>query len=491
MKVPLTRSGNPTLLLVQPDDPAPRFLVVALDPRQVTVQLKGQLVRDESISLAAQLRNRLDEESIRCSQAALLLSRPQVEFFSARLPPASDHELPALVENFVAQETDDSDGRVIDFLITGGDDETTTDVLALTCQRELVNASLREFKEAGFRLRAVTYRGFGSVQLIQQVAHQKLPITIAITSTDSSTDIAVMQHRKPVMFRTVQRGLTADESYAAALAAEVQRTLAFVGAGDEDSALIYLIGDKSELGSVAEVLSDTVSSSVTITGVRDRVDDTAVAPFEDAAGYAQLIGMASAIAQDRLPSNFLAPRRAAPSPRPWRRYAAIAVAAVAVLGSAFYVASTERRAQLAQIARQQATLDKLARRVNQATELQDVVDSVRQWQQTDITWLDELKDLSERFPERSESLVKKMTMSAAEQGVGVIDLSVQVNSPEVITALESAIRDDRHRVSSKRVTEVNDTEQLTWSFETRIVFQPLPKPENLLPEPLQDVEVEP
>jgi len=283
VKLPSVPSRNSTLLLVQPDDPAARFLVVALDQRQVTVLLKGQLVRDNNMTLAAQLRGRLDEESIRCGQAVLVLSRPEIEFFAGSMPPAEEHELPALVESFVAQEIDDSDDRIVDFLVTGGDGETTTDVLALTCHHELVTRNMRDFKEAGLRLRAVTYRGLGSVQLIHQVAHQKLPITIAITSTDSSTDIAVMQHRQPVLFRTLQRGLSADESYAAALAAEVQRTLAFVGAGDEDSALIYLIGDKSELSSVAEVLSDTVSSSVTMTSVLDQVDDTAVAPFTDAA----------------------------------------------------------------------------------------------------------------------------------------------------------------------------------------------------------------
>lgn len=479
------------MLLVEQGAATPRFLVVSTDAKQLKVLLKGQLVRDESVTLAQQLRGRLDEESIRCSQAALLLSRPDVEFFAGSMPPADEHELPALVESFVAQETDDHEDRTIDFLITGGDHQTTTDFLAITCDRQLLNDSIRQFKEAGFRLRAVTYRGLGAVQLIHQVAHQKLPTTIVITTSESSTEIAVLQQRQPVLFRTIQRGLTSGDTYATALAAEVQRTLAFVGAGDQDSALIYLIGSKSELSDVAEVLSETVSSSVTITGVLDRVDDAAVAPFDDAASYAQLIGIAAAIQQDRLPANFLSPRKPAPVAQPWRRYAAVGGLAAVALGIVAYLTLGERAEQLAEIERRQATLDRLSQRVNRSVGLKDIVDAVAAWQKTDITWLDELKDISDRFPQRSQSLVKKMTLSAAENGVGVIDVSVQVNSPEVITELESAIRDQRHSVTSKRVTEVNDSDELTWSFETRIVFQPLPRPENMLPEPIAEVSIDP
>lgn len=465
-------------------------MVATYDQRQLKVLLKGKLVRDQEVTVAQQLRNRLDEESTSCTRAALLLSRPAVEFFAGSMPPAEEHEMPALVENFVAQEIDDSEDRVIDYVITGGDRETTTDVLAMTCERRIVETAAKEFKEAGFKLQAATYNGFGGVQLIHQVAHQKLPITVAITSADSSTEIAVLQQRQPVLFRTIQRGVEPGEPYASALAAEVQRTLAFIGAGDKDSALIYLMGAKEELSEVAQVLSETVSSSVTITGVLDHVDDSDVQPFDDAPSYAQLIGVASAIHQDRLAANFLSPRRTQSPEPPWQKIAVFGGLAALVLGVFGYIGSAERVDQLDQIEQRKGTIEKLAKRGNRSAELQDIVDAVTTWQKNDITWLDELKDLSDRFPERNESLVRKMTLSAADNGAGVVDLSVQVNSPEVITELESAIRDDRHSVSSKRVTEVSDSEELTWSFDTRIVFQPLPRPEKTLPDPVEDVTVD-
>jgi hypothetical protein len=490
VKLPFVPNRSDAILLIDQGDPTPRFLVAGYDQKQLVVLMKGQLVRDEESTIAQQLRNRLDEESIGCTKAALLLSRPTVEFFSGSMPPAEEHELPALVENFVVQEADDSENRVIDFVVTGGDNETTTDVLAMTCDRSIITNATRQFRDAGFKLIAATYNGFGSVQLIHQVAHQKLPITIAITSSDASTEIAVLQQRQIVLFRTIQRGVEPGESYASALAAEVQRTLAFIGAGDEDSALIYLMGRQEELGVVAEVMSETVSSSVTITGVLDRVDYSAVEPFEDSASYAQLIGVASAIHQDRLAANFLLPRKAPPAKSPWQRVGVFGALAVVILAVFGYIGWSERAEQMEIIENRQSKIAGLSKRVNQAAELQDIVDSVAVWQRNDITWLDELKDLSDRFPERNESLVRKMTLSAADNGRGVVYLSVQVNSPEIITELESAIRDDRHQVNSQRVTEVGDSEDLTWSFDTTITFQPLPRPKNPLPEPIEDVTVD-
>jgi len=150
--------------------------------------------------------------------------------------------------------------------------------------------------------------------------------------------------------------------------------------------------------------------------------------------------------------------------------------AAAVMLSIAYVAWSERSEQLEAIENKRASVEKFSKRATKAQELQDVLTAVRQWQRNDITWLDELDQLSERFPTRQQSLVRRMSLSSASNGAGVVDLSVQVSSPEVVAALESAIRDERHSVTSKRVSEVADVEGLNWAFETRIVFRPLPRP---------------
>ena len=156
----------------------------------------------------------------------------------------------------------------------------------------------------------------------------------------------MLHHGQPLLFRTLQRGVDTSSAYASALAAELQRTLAFIGAGDEDSAQIYLIGHKDDLGEVASVLAETLSSSVSIASVLDRVDDSDVAPLADAASYANLIGVACAMLDGQLGLNFAQPREPAKPPSPWRRVAFWSSIAAAVLAFFGYIIYDERARQL-------------------------------------------------------------------------------------------------------------------------------------------------
>ena len=68
-------------------------------------------------------------------------------------------------------------------------------------------------------------------------------------------------------------------------------------------------------------------------------------------------------------------------------------------------------------------------------------------------------------------------MSTNTSGNGVIDLGVQVSEPEVVARLEDAVRDARHSISSKRVSETGGQQKLPWAFETQIIFKPSELPE--------------
>ena len=182
--------------------------------------------------------------------------------------------------------------------------------------------------------------------------------------------------------------------------------------------------------------------------------------------------------------DFLNPREIPKPPSRIKRFAfwgAIASTVLLLLGFMWY---SDNQEQKQAIETKKSSLQRFSKRANKSLEYQDVVDAVHQWQKSDIAWLDEIRDLSQRFPMQSESLVKRMTMSTGNDGYGVVDLSVQVSSPDVVTELEAAIRDDRHSVTSKRVAEVSDSENLNWSFETRITFRPTERLPLALEEPL-------
>lgn len=494
MKSTRSKRSGP-LLLVDLSEPSPRYLVVTRGQDRLTALAGGQIERDEETDVATQLREELSKASVACKRAAVLLTRPTIETVSGSLPPASEDELPDLVASLVTQETDDAGERVVDFLTIPAapaePSESSIDVLAVTCDRGMIEQTEARFKDAGFRLEAITYCAVGSIRILHEIAHPTLPVVVAISFSETRTELVVLRDDSPLFFRTIQRGSDSSPEYGSVLASELQRTFAYVGAGEENADEIdgsedvgdgegffqvYLIGPKEPFRELAAMLADTLSCSVSIADIADHVEHGDEQLSQDAASYANLIGVGLAIEQDELPLDFLSPRRSPEAPSPWRRVAvwsAIAAAALFVLG---YAGWTQRTDQLRAIETKKESLKKLALRANKALELQDVVDAVATWQRTDITWLDELKELSDRFPQRRESLVRRLSAQSASDGTGVVDLSVQVRSPEVVTELESAIRDHRHSVSSKRVTEVADSAELNWSFETRVVFRPLRKP---------------
>lgn len=470
------RKQTDAIALVDLSDSPPRFLIVKTGENRLSILAKGSLNEEsEELTVAQKLRQTLAEETLTCTRAAVLLSRPDLETVSGNLPPAADEELPALVASMVLQELDDTD-RVVDFLTIGGEStEAATDVLAITCERDKIDSAQEEFKKAGFKLESMTYCGIGAPGLLREIAHPLLPFVVVITSNKIRTELVVLQQGRVCLFRTIQRGCDQSEAFADSLAAELQRTLAFVGAADEDAVQTYLVGDRGQFEGIASILSETLSCSVSVVDITDHVDHSLLASFDSAAGFANLIGVATAIGQDDLSLDFLNPRKIPQAPSRWRKpifWGSIAVLVLGVLGWADW---SDRSTQFETIARKQESLKGLRRRANRSKSLQNIVNAMETWQKSDITWIDELSDLSKRFPQQSDSLVRRLSAQATANGTGIIDLSMQVKSPEVVTSLETAIRDDRHSVSSKRVTEIADPAELTWSFETRITFRPLPK----------------
>ena len=65
---------------------------------------------------------------------------------------------------------------------------------------------------------------------------------------------------------------------------------------------------------------------------------------------------------------------------------------------------------------------------------------------------------------------------------GRIDLALEVSDPKVRMDLEQAIRDERHAVTSKRVTDTSRQDASTWQFQTTIMIAAPPPPDLELPE---------
>ncbi len=91
----------------------------------------------------------------------------------------------------------------------------------------------------------------------------------------------------------------------------------------------------------------------------------------------------------------------------------------------------------------------------------------------EIVWLDELRELSIRFPASRDAVVLRMSMSAAKGGGGIA-LQGLVRDPSVVARLDQNLHDAYHTVSSRRVGE-HPGEDYSWVFDRSIAVLPRPK----------------
>ena len=462
-------------LFVQATQPVCRYLLAARDPSGPHVTACGSFELDDRLPLAQQIKERILEQGIQTQHVVLLLPRAMVEVASHNLPPATKEELPELVSHAVALAADDASGpRTIDFLVTS-QDHAGIDTLVFSSEEARVRKLEASFKSAGFQLSSVTLSGMGSVELLRHASYRLGKTTIVIGIGDHDVDLAVEINGHPIVFRSLPIADEQPEVVSQGINTEIQRMMALYHIANDESTRLYLLGNESEHRQLSEQIGNELVTAVVNVNPFEEVQSTV--DTDHPSRYANLVGMACAWNQSEIRLDLLNPRKPAPKTGPLRRAVMIAGAAAIFVMATIYMGGRERAEQDRAIELQKTKLKNLQRRADKAQTLRDIADAVDDWRRNDIAWLDEIRELSARLPSPDQALIRRMSMSTNTSGNGVIDLGVQVSEPEVVARLEDAVRDARHSISSKRVSETGGQQKLPWAFETRIVFKPSELPE--------------
>ena len=122
-------------------------------------------------------------------------------------------------------------------------------------------------------------------------------------------------------------------------------------------------------------------------------------------------------------------------------------------------------AQNQQLVQRLKELDDLYKKASQQ---QQLADAVAKWNDSNMIWLDELRDLSVRLPSQRDAIVLHLSMKPSRENTGVIDFDGLVRDPSIVARMEHGVRDDYHEVHSKRVQERLREKTYTWHFETSV-----------------------
>ena len=469
----------PQLLALDWDERELRYVLATTDGRQLTVRRAAAISLapttespDPLARLGDVLGDALGHQKRRRLSTVVVIGRGSVELVHLALPPARDEELPELVANQVLREVPTlGDQTVIDFFSIDASPHEPRRVTAAALAVQPFEQIQTQCAGAGLKATRIVLRPYAAASLLASTRSDSDRSQLVVNRVADEVDLSVLVEGRTVFSRTVRLPAALEgPKRADRLVSEIRRTLTVAQqdtVGEEAIEQITIFGRPGEHQALLDRIEHELGLAATVVDPFDAVDVDGELVMESPGPFAALLGSLVTEARGHVHAvDFLHPRKpAAPASR--RRLVATCAAAVAAMAlmASYYVWHTLAEADATN--RQLALrLSELKTSAKQAAEQKELIDSIRGWQDRSVNWLDELRDLSLRFPPTRDALVLRMTLTSARGGGGAIELEGLVRDPLIVARMERDIRDEFHEVRSRRVQERVQEKAFSWLFET-------------------------
>ena len=466
--------NKPPLLAVQWNSRTVDYILARLQSGALVIERINSLPREveDGLERPADLLA-ADLAALPPGRSRILLGVPrcQVDVAYLDLPPAKDDELPELVNHQIAMEaTDTAEDRILDFLPIDRPGDETRRVCAVSIHPALADTMHQECHQLTSQPESLVFQPTATAQLFHRLTPQIQEPLLLVNLVDRDVDLMLCEQGTVHYTRGFVVSTDAQTELAEQLAVEIRRTLAVAPAEIQSVSHIYLFGTLAEHDLLVRHLTEALDLPVSLLNPFDSLPQEQDPVASDIGRFAPLLGMLQEAAFGKQSLDFAHPRKTPQPPSPWRKAAFYGAAATILLGIGASWVYREQQETAQQVAVLKDRAEKYQRQLQKVTSKRAIVDAVRRWQADDVTWLDELRDVSARFPSSSRASVRKMSLSSSGKG-GLVDIKLQVATPEAITAMESGIRDRFHQVRSKRISETSGGGLLPWRFETLITLQ--------------------
>ncbi len=407
------------------------------------------------------------------------ISRAAVDLRELTLPPCPDAELPSMVQHQASRQLSSmGEGSLLDFVPLKDDTGDSRSVLATAIVPEQVEQVNQLCEKVGIVPQRLLVRSLAAGSLFISRHADDDQVCLFIDVQRDEADLTVISGQEVRVSRCMR--LPADDD-PVPLLAEIRRTLVAVanhtGCGEVQQ--IYICGTDEDHEDLVARLRDVLDVPVNTFDPFDGFTlggDLVEGPPERRGKYTALLGMiADEVNHHSHAVDFLHPRR--PPIPPDRRNMMVAagtVVAAAALYFGWFTWSSfaELNEEIDKLTAQAKTQAKV---VKEARNQEAAVAAIEQWQQGDVSWLEELRELSAEFPPARDAMLVRLTLSRAPAGGGTIEMQGQVRDPAIIERMETNLRDEFHEVRSRRVQESERDRALTWQFESSMSVVPREK----------------
>lgn len=425
--------------------------------------------------------------------ALVAIGRSEIELRRLSLPPAPDDELPELV-GFQAMREFNVLGEdwPLDFLPIDSDPEQPRNVLAAAIKPELVAKIQETCQAAGLKPSRLVLRPCAAASLVcRQEPPKPGEVRLLVDLLAEEADLTVMVGEHVVFLRRARlhgdpvalpseghedsppNGREASE----ALVSEVRRTM--VAAQNqlrgERVESVLVCGSGQQHTALVESIREQIPAPVDLFdpfGELRLEGDLRSSLPDHPDRFAPLLGML----WDELDGtphafDFLHPRRR-PEPPSRRNTYALAGLAAALLVVLFlgygWLQSRWLEADIKRLNTESTALDRL---VEQVAETQDACDEIEEWLSGNVVWLDELRWLSEKFPDAEDAMLTQVTLSVSS-GKREIAVDGQAKSVEAATKLDRGLQDPSHRLVGKTKSEDQSKRPYPVQFKSSLSLVP-------------------
>ena len=363
--------------------------------------------------VAKALRDFLKEQKIAPAPVIVGIGRDRIFLKELHIPPIAAHEEASLVRFQTGKEMAEGiDNYAVDYayLANGGAERH---IMTVAARRDIVALCQTLCLSAGLKLHAITPKLFGSaLVLTRSLQPEASPLkakqlNVVLTIGKRWAELCFFRGDRLLQVQALANGTL--------LAGEVKRNLAVfqaqhaVDVDMDGPSCLYVFGDD------AAALESLAKSQPLPVCLLDPLkhDSSVAAEVKRPGDFAGAIGLAALWGQDSpRPVNLSAPKRQqAPTSANQKRlviYGAIAVlAAIVLIGSIAWV-FVGKRALVAKL-----TTDKKDLETELTTFAQERadLDAYKDWEQSTVPWLDEMYDLTARYPYKPGFRVNQLAAS--------------------------------------------------------------------------------
>jgi hypothetical protein len=456
----------------------------------LAVAIEEDLTPASAERVGKKLRDALKAADIAPAPALWTIGRDRIVLKELTIPAAPLNEEPAIVRFQVAKEsTEPMADAVIDYTYAAPPvPNQPRKVLAVLVRKSVIQAINAACATAGLKVKAITPRAFAASGLLSR----KGPATstqAVLLPTGGGAEFLVFRGSDLAWARTFPP--------AANLTAEVRRTL------------LLLAGQNPDLGEVARVLAPPSLNLGPVPVPVEPLDPwlpTDKKP-EPAEAYLGPLGLAEACRR-KLAINLAAPKEPTASVDHGKRNRTAALIGAGVLVPVLLlfgvVTVAKQRGKIQELTLEKEQLDQDWTKFEQ---VRADVNGLKDWEQTSVSWIDELYDIAARFPHEQGLRISQVSaaplarkasaVGPKDKYVGVETLHgvMQPDQDKLVSRFMNELRKDPHlRVTSpdfrgnEFTVRIEVAAQPGSAYTQKLEVPPQPKrtePEAM-PEPLVD-----